>query len=560
VPTVDATRIANALTATREVFNLTQTASVPSPTPTPTNTLPPTTPPTLDATPEFITAAPRTPVFDDLGLITPLPPQESATPEERFEATPTPPVQPTVELVVPLPPTVSLDDLPVGIPPLTNTSALAFALSTTGGLSQGAFGLLDNVNLFARNPVNPNQYVATNGAGVFYIVNNGVPFRPNTSPFSEFEPRTVEENQYLVEYIRWSPNGAWVGFIIDGERHPNATAADGMHVYNPQSGESFQLLRDAPYNGHPGTQLGGARQWLFDTASLEWSPDSELMLVRARVGDPADANNLGGLMVLHLGHDPNREPPSRICDYGSWSADGSRIIVSGRCSGQESIIGTTDRGLGDFQVIFNAAQNGYWVQNAVQRPNGQIVALGRQGDRNGPMRIIDSAGNFLTGDIGVGPPERVEWSPDRSSVLLIVGGRYYIAQVNGFVSDITSSVGSARAVNWVSGGLPEGARPSLDGPTSQGSTAPSGEIPSGVVEGSIYSAGQQLQVASESLNLRDNPGLNSTSIGSLSQGAYVVVLAGPASIDGFFWWFVQTANRQTGWIAGEINGFSTLHE
>jgi len=29
-------------------------------------------------------------------------------------------------------------------------------------------------------------------------------------------------------------------------------------------------------------------------------------------------------------------------------------------------------------------------------------------------------------------------------------------------------------------------------------------------------------------------------------------------VDGFIWWFVQTADRQTGWVAGEINGFITL--
>jgi len=223
------------------------------------------------------------------------------------------------------------------------------------------------------------------------------------------------------------------------------------------------------------------------------------------------------------------------------AATASSLIITRVSHAQQPVLSEDD-----------ATAVGYWVQDAVQRSNGQIVALGRQGDPFGPMRIINQNGDFLTGDIGGGPPQSVEWSPDGSAVLVTAGGRRYVASVNGSVQDITDSTAGSTGIGWVTGGLPSG------GGTGSSSGAPPDFVPSGVVEGSRYTPGQQLRVLSESLNLRAQPNTGAEVVGGVFSGEYVAVLAGPASFDGIEWWQVQTASGNVGWLAGVINGFDTL--
>jgi hypothetical protein len=134
-------------------------------------------------------------------------------------------------------------------------------------------------------------------------------------------------------------------------------------------------------------------------------------------------------------------------------------------------------------------------------------------------------------------------------VLVVAGGRLYVANINGSVIDITGSAGSS-AVNWVSGGLP---------PSASTEGVPQNLVPPGVVEGSRYQPGQQLRVVFEGLNMRAEPNQNGAIIGGVFQGEWVAILAGPYNTsDGIEWWRIQTANRVVGWIAGEIGGTSTL--
>jgi hypothetical protein len=433
-------------------------------------------------------------------------------------------------------------------------SSLSFALSTTGGLTTGGINISAGgiPRLFAQNPANPNQYVITNGAGSLITVTNGSAFRPFTSPFSRFEPQTAQENQYFVTDVEWSPNGQYLAYIIDGDRfHPDPTNEDGVHVYFPGSGESIPLLRDAPYEGHPGYQAGGPREFLSESLELQWSPQSNRILARGRITNP-EFGGQGVLFVLNLDQNPSVQPRSLRYTYGSWTNDGGRLVVSGRRGDGLVMIGVVNTDGSGEEILFNASAAGMWVQNAVQRPNGQIVALGGGG---GAAHMIDSTGAALTGDIGFAAPSRVAWSPDRSAVFVEAGGRRYVATVSGGVQDITDSAAGASAVNWVTGSLPPGAAPSA----SPGTNAPEdGFIPAGVVEGSRYSPGQQLRVLVESLNVRAEPNVNAEAVASLFQGEYVAILAGPAPADNLTWWRVQIANGAVGWIAAEINGFATI--
>lgn len=545
---IDLTQVVLEFTLTMAAVNQTLTAEAPPPATIDAAT--PTSVVTLDVTPTFITAEAGTPPAQ----VTPITGDDTVV--QFASETPTP--APTVANV-PIFPTVPVNSLPPQPQfPSTNTGALGFVLTTGGGGVPASFNPLNNTNLVARNPVDPSQFLITNSSGVFFNVNSAGISRPDTSPFSRFEPGSPQDNQYFVSYIAWAPNGQYAAYIISGyQTHPDPTAEDGVHLFFPADSNSQQLLRDAPSTNHPGYQLGGTRQFLHASQTLEWSPDSSRILVRAVITDDAvRGQDRGVLMVLNLGQDPNSQPPNLRYDYGSWAIDG-RIIVSG-----ENGIGVVNADGSGYQAILNP--NGFWYQHAVQNPNGTVYALGRAGGRldNTPVAIYNGNGQAVTGAIGSTAPSRVAWSPDRSAVLVVTrDGRQYVANINGTVNDITSATGGA-IPSWITGGLPAGAQQVGNGSTGgNGGTGGNagGAIPGGVIEGSRYAPGQQLRVQRESLNIRDVPNLTtSTVIGGALFNEYVAILAGPVNADGIEWWQVQLANGVQGWIAGQIDGFDTL--
>ena len=201
-------------------------------------------------------------------------------------------------------------------------------------------------------------------------------------------------------------------------------------------------------------------------------------------------------------------------------------------------------------MVFDARSVGLWMGYANQSRDGQIYALGAPGGPGGGLSIYNMQGQALTGTIGSGQPQRVEWSPDGRGVYVEVGGRQYVAFVSGEVRDITGSVAGARAVNWVSGILP---------PSEETGTSGAAPLPSGVIAGSEYQPGEQRRVYSDQLNVRTGPGSSyGFARGFLVAGEYVRILAGPVEAEGAIWWQVQTADGSVGWVAGAINGVSTL--
>ncbi len=542
-PSPDFTRIAESIWATQTAFFELQ---VPDP--------PTASPPTLDVTPTFVTADARTALPEDLGIFTPVPASITSEPEFILTNTPTP--ASTVAISIAIPATIAVVDVPVSPPVGNNTGPITFALTTdgSGDVTLGGFNLFDgSVLLFARNPVNPAQYVLTNTSGTLYVVDEGGAQRLNTSPFSEFEAFSPQENQYFVTEVEWAPDGRLLAYIIDGGQHSNPTNEDGVHFYNPATGQSTPLLRDAPYESHPGYQTGGTRDFLSRTESIAWSPQSDVILAQTRMTDDW-ADGQGVLFVLSLGQDASIQPPVLRYDYGSWTRGGDQIVVSGRRSDGLVIVGVVNRDGSGEQIVLNASSIGLWAQDAVQRPNGQFFALGRpeaEGGRNGPMRIYNQNGQAVTGDIGSAPPQRVDWAPDGSAVLVTADGRQYLASIKGTVQEITGRVGGG-AVSWVRGGLPPG---------SAAPAASNNFVPSGVVEGSRFIPGQQLRVLSvDGLRMRNQPGLSGGQVSSVLPGEYVAILAGPVNLDNIEWWQVQNARGDVGWLAGEINGFSTLGE
>jgi Bacterial SH3 domain len=494
--------------------------------------------PTLDVTPTFITAQAALPTVD-VFTFTPIP----------FDTTPQPVApteipQPTVAVVVTFAPTLS--EPPTLLPFSANPQTLAFALSTSGGVTGTNFSLLNDTTLFERNPVDPSEYVTTDSSGNLYItgVNGSGAARIDQSPFSQFIPQTRDENNAFVPAARWSRNGQYVAFIVAGRKLAN----DGVWVFAPGQSPPQQLLVDCPSAGFPGCSIvsNPYDPDLWESRALAWSPNSDVLLVSVHL----NAENRDGLIVLPLGQSYNTRPNVYRYDYGSWSLDGSRILVSGRSVDGHEYVGWINRDGTFSELVFDSEANGLWMGFAHQANDGQIYALGAPGDRNGPhepLRIYNMSGQALTDPIGSAFPDRVEWSPDGTAVFVQTGGRQYIANISGAVRDITGQVSGTRAINWVNGELPPAANVA----------APS--VPSGVVAGSEYQVGQQLRVYFAQLNIRSGPSLNNPPVRNfLTAGDPVVILAGPVDAEGVRWWQVQTADGVVGWVGGTVNGVQAI--
>jgi len=524
-----------------------------TPSPAPTRTPPPTftalprpsatntLAPTLDATPTFITAQPETPLPTDIALtLTPILGDATA---DAVQATFTPSPAPTVANVNP-PPTVSIADLP-RVTPITESRV--FALGAGG--QTAAFSLnISNPTLFAQNPQDPAAYLATDDVGLLYTVKDGQASRFTGSPFTGFET-SRDDNNAIVSDAVWSPDGRFIAFTVNADK----TLNDGVWWYQPGATAPLQLLVDCLPNRECNIVTRNDPPYEYETRAMVWSPQSDAVLVQIYMYE----YDRYAQIVLPLTGDEsirNVRPRAFQYDYGDWSVDGTRLIVSGRTYDGRVILGSIDRSGADERVVLDGGARGLWIQDGVQSPSGRLLALGRVGDRNGAMHIIDQNGNLLTPPIGGAPIVKAKWNPERTQVYAETSdGRKYIATVDGQVQDITDVIGGIRAVAWIGGRLP------ADDSTGAGSVPPE-YIPSGVIEGARFQPGQQLRVASSTgqLNLRAQPQLDAERVGGAFNGEYVAILAGPRLFDGIEWWQVQLANGQTGWMAALIDGAAVL--
>ena len=520
----------------------------------PTSTPPP--PATQDVPPTIITAAPDTPIPESpltLPTLTPGPfPMATDTPAPVIEG---PPATPT--LAVALVPTLSF----------TVPEQRVFGLSTRDGLTGGAFGLLNDVTLFERNPVNLAQYAVTDSSGILYFtgVNGENASRVDVSPFSQFIPRSREENNAFVRDIAWSPDGQYLAFIVNGDQLAN----DGVWYFTPGAFPPLQLLVDCPNPGFPGcgivTSPGGPDLW--ESLLLHWSPRSDALLVETFI--PSEGRR--GLTLLPATRDErirDARPPIIRHDYGSWEATGDRLLVSGRAPDNNVYIAWLNRDGSFSDLVFDANSAGLWVQHAVQQPGtGAIFTLGApyaEGGPDGAMRIYNQFGGTMTGPIGGGPPDRVEWSPDRSAVLVFSGGRVYLATTAGTVDDLTPVLEGINAINWVDGAVPAADAPAGTG----GAIAPVGARPDeSPAPAQTYRAGDRVRVLSTfndqpaaGLNIRTQPDNAAPVLALALPGDFLIILPSPPVIAGALVWYEVRAEHDgiVGWVAGSIDGSATI--
>jgi len=409
--------------------------------------------PTLDATPTFITAAPGT-TEPDVAL-TP----ENATPvfggdpDGRGDViTITPIAVPPATTEIPVP--FFIPPSPLGfenLPP----AARSFALSTDGSLGGAYLDLPGGAFTFAQNPVNPNLYARVDTNGLLFEVNDVTTggARMSASPFSAFAPDTPERNNARVTQVKWSPNGQFLAFLIDTTRDgstDNDLQNDGIYFYEPSVSAPHPLFRSCPPDLSCQLVRHDAGPFEFRPLGFVWNNSSTALLIRLQL----ENNTTGFTVVAALtSTNPGELPRIYRYEYATWSVDGTRVLASG--AGEDGMVGLRwiDPLTGSIEPIFNAGVSGLTINYGVQRPNGGLVALGSNGA--GGWRIYDSAGNALTGEIGASAPTRVEWSPDRSTVLVVTfengTPRYFIARTNGGIEEITGYVAGSLAIEWVGG-------------------------------------------------------------------------------------------------------------
>ena len=528
------------------------------------------TPPPRPTEPVTWTPAPTVPRGEVVfGPATATTPDDPPTQDAGFVFNPTPSdaTRPAEVGVIDLPPTptavvlqptvaVRPENLPPTLPPVSVAQTFSTSGVTAFQFSVGPgqrFNFPDipldgGVRLFLPNPVDPNSWVRTDHYGILRykpigIASEGV---MTVSPFfSGFSAQSFDDNKNRIVELDWSADGRQFSFRIDPSRDPRGHNDIGVWFWQPTVGPlnttNYMLIRDCPAEGYGSCNLVQREgpPWHWKTRAVEWSPIKGSNEVLARVRLPDEGRN--ALAIVQAKQDPfyaQRQPHFVRYDYGYWNPNGQGIIVSGRRPDGRVIIGEVNPDLSGEHVILDATGLGLWLRDAVKRPNGQVVALGRPGHPgSGPVALYDSNGTQLTGFIGDAAPEDVRWYPNRSQVVVSVQGRQYAVQAEG-------------------GGIVD-ATERLSNPQFSTSGFGSSTIPSGVVQGSEFAPGQQLRMLRD-LNIRQEATTGSPVVGTLDPGDYVAILAGPHRESRYEWWQIQTANDIVGWIAAKIDGQPTV--
>ena len=542
LPTLDQTEVAKMM-------------ETPPPRPTwpATWTAAPNMPPTITSQQLEATPAPNLNATPDVGFVF-NPTQPGSTPDSQvgvqvLTPTPTPiPIQPTVA--------VRQDLLrPVISPPVSQATTFSSSGASVYQYNMGPgqvfsfenIRLGGGVRLFLPNPVDANSWIRTDFYGIlrFKPIGERQEGAMTYSPFFEgFSPPSIDQNRNRIVELDWSADGQQFSFRIDTPSRLDNGAAGvwfWQPIDDPVHGTTYQIIRDCVKPGYSPCNFvnpSSARHW--KTINVQWSPTQGSNSLLLTLQLPQEGRN--AIAVAQAVRDPNyaQNAPNFVrYDYGHWNLDGFGITVSGRRPDGRVIIGAVNNDLSGEQVILDASARGLWVRDAVRRPNGQYVALGRPGGPgSGPLALYDGNGNQLTGFIGDAAPEAVRWYPIRSLVVVTIRGRQYTVQVEG-------------------GGIID-STDLLNNPHFSASGFGSSTIPSAVVAGSEYYPGQQLRTIVPYLNIRQAPTSSSGVLGQLVAGDHVAILAGPHQNEGYRWWQVQSWNNIIGWIAGTIAGNPTI--
>lgn len=509
----------------------------------PTNTLPP---PTLDVTPTFITATPNTGIIPT--PVVEFTPVES-TPQIDFTAptvtaTPFTQITPTPFPLDQIPATIQVQDrasAPVLVPsfPNTTTAALNFDVGSGQFIFNG-IAIGRGVSLFVVNPADPTSYASTDSRGVLSFVPIGGGERTITSsPFVPgFSPSSADTNQDFISALSWSPNGQRLAFVITPASGTDNTDA-GVWFWDAASNQAFVLLHDCPLDGYISCNLTSRPVNNWQSISVEWSPNSQMVVITAAL----TTEGRQGIFVANMNFASSRPeaPPLVRWDNAQW-LNNAELLVSGRAPDGRSQIAIFNINSGTVSnILFDATANGLFIYDAVQRPNGQIIAVGREGGAfDGAYRlyrIANGAATPISNYVGNGVPQDVTWATNYAEAVLTVNGVQYIVNSSNGAINVATTTGSVQV----------GPGFTLD---ASGQTQAQGLPPTGVVAGSRYSAGQQIQyIGFQPRNMRTQPAVSAAFSDVIIPGEFVTVLAGPYEADGYIWWEVSNARNIRAWVS-----------
>lgn len=409
----------------------------------------PDSPETLDPVVQvtFTTDTPDAPTAPPDVTATPLPTLPAAAPTARSAPTAinAPANIPTADLGQPAPLGAGPGAPPQINPPAAGQAVMGLRVGDDA-VQGGGLALLDlPTDAFHQNPANPAQFVVVDAAGMVYITgqNAAGAYRLEQGPYTQFPAESRQANNAAAVLARWSPDGRYVAFIVSAGQQ----ASDGVWVFEPGVYPPVQQVVDCPFDGARSCMIvtppDDVRLW--HSRELAWSPDGTSLLISA------DLPALGrrGLMRIAVTREErvrDQRPPLILYEYGTYAPDGT-IIASGQNPDGAYVVDRLSAS-GSYLETLYSGPGGTWLGWAAQTASGAVVALARPGGPGGPVAVTAMDGTALTDPIGTAFPDRVAWAPDGSAVLVEAGGRVYLADLAGTVTDITAQLGG-RPAGWL---------------------------------------------------------------------------------------------------------------
>ncbi|MEO1643695.1 MAG: SH3 domain-containing protein [Chloroflexota bacterium] len=439
-------------------------------------------------------------------------------------------------------------------------SGRAFALTATEGAVQ--LGELDvpitgTVDI-DYNPADPRRWARIDNFGILRFVDPGNPevaegvytFQPF---FDGFQAPDAAGNRYFLRDVEWSPDGRMLAFFARNQTQIDLN--QGLWFWQPvrelATDPAYQLLRPCPgycsAAGLPDSYPG------WEVLDFAWSSDNSAILVTTF------ANEYGRRALTIRFAQRVDPPPATVApdflryDYGHWGTNGQMIVVSGNSPDNEVVFGTIDRAGGAQNLTLASDIGMAWVQDAVQRVDESFVMLGSAVGQNAPLQLVDSEGTIITPPIGTTAPSSVEWSPDKSAVLITIeedlatdtDEQVYLATITGTIYDITETIERSPNITWINGELPANMIPQpLPAPIIDSFQPESTPEPTDVRE---FAVGDLLAVTSGVLNIYEEPIATGTVVGSLTVGDELIITDGPLQSGDTTWYRVQTLEF-TGWV------------
>ncbi len=249
--------------------------------------------------------------------------------------------------------------------------------------------------------------------------------------------------------VRWSPDGSRLAFLAetpgadgDGSARIGDTPSDGLWVWTLAPGEETQFTKRILENRYEEDRGRDVARVIRDFA---WSPDGTRLLVQQERAEGFP----GQLGLITPDWNDGDDPAEIRHEYGSWSQDGQRILVSGMQTDVGPVLGWVNPADLTLDPILDGGANNLWMQAAVELRDGRIAFFGATTRDSGDFGLYTlSDGSLSRGAALGGPLADVAWNAARSAAIVrLTDGRTLIVEVAGGVRDVTGMVG-AGALAW----------------------------------------------------------------------------------------------------------------